>query len=620
MGLTDMPGNHVIFGFTHAPQEWLGHRLPSRLGITPRSVDMGAAGHFYFHASCDDVAESDQVIVLKLGFARSPAGDALSAQQLLDREIVQPHSIDGNAIRGNALVACFSKAEPRFSVYQTLMALPQLYYSRREGGILCATRLTSLLSLLDQVQLNEDAVPMHFMFRLVPGSMTYFRGIQRLFPGQVLSWSDNGLDVRLVQDLRFSGDDATFNRLDSTSIETLHTRMRHVMGAYMGETQQSGHSVSALLSGGVDSSLIQLLINEQSASPEPPPSYSFAVRVPSFEFEVGYAQRASQLLQTRHTFVDISPQTYPDLLTRTIETLGQPDLYNESIPCNLALAEFLASDAPDVQIFFAGQAADALNGVSEARKVALFQIAHRIPGSHLAFRLAAALLAARSRSKADGLRRVAQMLDDARALPQKANPAVTIPVDDVATGTTDLKIARRCFGERVVSRCFEYRCALEAEYRDSPSVLEKIHLIDLLTAGYDPAVAVAQLFSAFRRNLVQFYLDEDVIRTTLAFEPGIRFLQGLTTKPLQKQILARRSLAELTRKRKGGTSFNRDLYTWMKQGQLQDMVQAIDLPAFVSRSDYNSMTQRPGPFLWNLLTFDIFRKRVLKEVHNEPFA
>ena len=610
----------MIFGFTQDPQEWLSHRLPSRLGIAPRSVDMGAAGHFYFHASCGDVAESEQAIALKLGFARSSAGCSLSAQQLLHQKIVQPHSIDSNAIRGNALVACFSKVEPRFSVYQTLMALPQLYYTRLEGGILCATQITSLLSLLDQVQLNEDAIPMHFLFRLVPGPMTYFQSIQRLFPGQALSWSDHGLDIRLVQDLRFPGDGATFNRVDSTSIEALHGRMRQVMGAYLGEAQPTGHSAATLLSGGVDSSLIQLLINEQPASSEPPPSYSFAVRVPSFEFEVGYARYASRLLQTRHTFVDISPQAYPDLLTRTIETLGQPDLYNESIPCNLALAEFLASGAPDVQIFFAGQAADALNGVSEARKVALFETANRFPGSHLAFRLASALLAAWSPSKADGLRHVAQMLADAHAAPQATNPAVTVPTDYVATGTTNLQIARRCFGERVVSKCFDYRRALEAEYRDSPSVLEKIHLIDLLTAGYDPAVAVAQLFSAFRRNLVQFYLDEDVIRTTLAFKPGVRFLQGLNTKPLQKQILARQSLAELTLKRKGGTSFNRDLYAWMKQGQLQDMVQAIDLPGFVSQSDLHDMARRPGPFLWNLLTFDIFQKRVLKEVHNEPFA
>lgn len=620
MNSTDQSGNHVIFGLTRHPQEWLRQRLPSRLGITPRSVDMGAAGHFYFHASCGDVAESEHAIALKLGFARSPAGRSLSAQQLLDQKIVQPHGIDNSAIRGNALVACFSKTEPRFSVYQTLMALPQLYYTRLESGLLCATRLNSLLSLLDKVQLNEDAVPMHFMFRLVPGPMTYFRGIERLFPGQVLSWSDRGLDVRLVQDLRFPDNGATFDRVDSPSIEALHTRMRQVMGAYLGETQPSDHSAAALLSGGVDSSLIQLLINEQPASSEPSPSYSFAVRVPSFEFEVGYAQHASRLLQTRHTFVDISPDAYPDLLSRTIETLGQPDLYNESIPCNLALVEFLASGVPDIHMFFAGQAADALNGISEARKVALFEAANRFPGSGVAFRLASDLLAAWSPSKAEGLRHVAKMLAEAHAAPRAANPAVTVPTDYVATGTTDLQIARRCFGERVVSKCFDYRRTLEAEYRDSPSVLEKIHLIDLLTAGYDPAVAVAQLFSAFRRDLVQFYLDEDVIRSTLAFTPGVRFLQGLNTKPLQKQILARRSLAELTRKRKGGTSFNRDLYAWMKQGQLRDMVQAIDLPAFVSRPDFDGMTQRPGPFLWNLLTFDVFQKRVLKEVHNEPFA
>jgi hypothetical protein len=597
-------GDFAVFGFTPDSEGFLKQRLQARLGINPRTIKFGSSCHFFFYTCYGDVAESEEAFALKLGSVRSVSKSPLSTQRLLEQKLIKPDFIDHSAFRGNALVACFSKTRPCFSLYQTLMALPQLYYTRMEEGILCATDLRWLFPLLGQLQLNAEAIPMHFLFDFLPGPLTYFRDIWRLFPGQMLKWENGDLKVRRVRDLRQSLRNRRVKRLDAASIEALYESMREVMGAYVAEIRENGQGLGNLLSGGVDSSTLQLLINELHPPAKRPLSFSFAVRAPSLEFEIEYARHASALLQTQHTFADIFPQDYPDLLIRTIETLGQPSLYDRSDPCKLALAEFLALNAPDTHCFFAGQGADALHGLPQAKHIALFELARKIPGSRLAFELMIALLTLWSRDKARSLRGVARMLADAD-IPE----SLRAPPNNVAI--SDFEMVRRCFGDEELAKAINYRLNLETDYLNSSSILEKWHVIDLLTAGYEPAVVGGQLFSARHKRLIQFFLDEDVIGMMFAFSPKIRFLQGLKTKPILKGILAGRSYSALTKKKKGSTVTNRQFSEWVKGGPLQEMVRAIDIPGFISKSAFDEMVKHPTGLLWDLLTFDIFQKHVL---------
>ena len=131
----------TIFGFSKEPENLLKRRLSERLGVVPTTLDFGNAGHFFFYAPYGDVAETEQALALKLGFVRSPAKSPLSAQQLLAQRIVTPQQIDAAAIRGNSLVACFSKTDPRFVAFKSLMSLPQLYYWASDGELIGSDNL-----------------------------------------------------------------------------------------------------------------------------------------------------------------------------------------------------------------------------------------------------------------------------------------------------------------------------------------------------------------------------------------------------------------------------------------------------------------------------------------------
>lgn len=594
----------MVFGFSQEPETLLKHKLSERLGLSPRIIDFGNAGRFFFYASYGDIVETEQIIAFKLGFARSLTKSPLSTQQLVDQKVVTPHHVDHQAFRGNALVACFSKKEAQFSVYKTLLSLPQLYFSVSGREWIGADNLHYLTTLLDQIDIDEEVIPSHFLFRLAPGPLTILKNVRRLCPGELLTWREGDYRLHRLEDLRFQDDPLSFTRANSDSRNRLYQELEGVIGAYTGDIQKSGQGLANLLSGGVDSSIIQLALNKKLPST---PIQSFSIvpcETPSFEFEVEYARHASTIFNTEHTFVDVTPQEYADLLPQTIEILGQP-VFSDVEPGKLALARFLAERFPHLRFYFVGQGADALFGLKLARKLKIFESIGKIPGSRLALAAAGKVISSFS-VKGRSLSKAALLLSASN------NPHLFIAPPNTVAVYSDIEFARRCFGDETLRRVFEYRRNLEKQYLDSANLIEKVHTIDLLTDSYEVQVQSAQLFQAYQKEQVYPFLDDDIIRAGFAFSPQIRYLDGLRPKPLLKDILEERDLAVIARKPKGASVYTNHVFAWMKSGPLHEMVQAIDPPAFLSRVDFEKLKQKPDYFLWNLLTFDIFKKKVLK--------
>lgn len=595
-------GDFTIFGFTRGPQEFMKQRLLTRLGITPKSIEFGRDAHLFFYTSYGDVAESDEAIALKLGFVRSPTLSPLSTRQLLEQRIVGPGFINNSAFRGNALIACLSKIEPAFSIFKTLIAVPQLYYSVSSTGIVCSDTLRCILNMMSRAELNEDVLPMHFLFRFTPGPFTYFRDVRRILPGEFFRWRDGELSIKLVQDLRFADDNRSFTRDDPHSLRILYESLRGVVGDYMAQIEESGRSPATLLSGGVDSSLLQFLINEQLSKP-PARSISYATRTPGFEFEVEYARQASQLFCTDHTFVDVNPESFPGLLIRSVDILSHPPLL-EPMPAMLAIAEFAQETDFPARFFLSGQAADALFGLEGTQKLKGLNYLRRVPAAASILKGLGMLLEPTTASSR-------MLLKGAEILASADDPHSFVSPSNTITVYVNLDIVRRCFGEQAVRVALEYRRDLAAQYLNSRHYLEKVHVIDLLTDAYEANVQFHQLFLAHRREGLYPYLDEDTLRVAFAFHPNVRYVKGFQHKYLLKKILWQKTRFAAVRKPKGASIFRNDLYAWMRSGPLRALVDDIHLPGFLSRSDYEQLVQQPNLFLWNLLVFDLFQQRVL---------
>jgi asparagine synthetase B (glutamine-hydrolysing) len=441
---------------------------------------------------------------------------------------------------------------------------------------------------------------------MVIGRRTYIRNVYRLFAGEMLTWREGQQHVRLVRTLSSDPRYHSIRRVTPETVTQLEDTMCSAMRAYLADSGQHGLTTATLLSGGVDSSVVQLILN-QLANGTSLPSYSFAVEAAGFKSEFEYASESARLLNTEHTFFRVTPEVYLDKLTRAIEVLARPQLYNEGGPCRFALAEYLASESGTPDVYFEGTGADALFGLLDARQAAIYDVAGRIPGAAPIIKLAAYLWGRRYPDKAHSLGKLAKMLPR-----RPPSAAIEHPLNTVGIAS-DLELMRRAFGDPNLVGVAEERINLARRYLSSANLQENMHTVDLLCAAYEPAAIGGQFFAATRRQLVQFYLDEQVIRSVYAFAPQVRFLKGLTVKPLLKQILAQHGYHAIANRPKRGTRFTRGLLAWMQKGPLAERVRAIKRPDFLSQEEFDKLLAQPTQFLWNVLTWDIFKSNVLSQ-------
>lgn len=592
-------GDFTIFGCTQNPAIFLQHQVPVRLGVAPRIFQPGPLHALFFYTTYGEVAEDDESLVLKLGFLRSLERTAISAQQLLEQGFAKPDAIDSGRLRGNALMACLGKKEISFSVYKTLLGVPQLYYAPIDGGFICSDRLKCIVHLLDRVDLNEDIIPLHFLFRSTPGDLTYYRQIRRLLPGEFLRFTDGKLSLKIVQDFRFPENSGAAGKSEEDTIESLYKDLGDVVTDYISQVEQKGECLANLLSGGVDSSLLQHLINKHTTNP-PARSYSFAVRVPSFSHEIEYAQQASQLFQTRHTFVDIQAEDYPGLISRTIEALAQPPIL-ETEPGMLSIAEFFPLRGGLERYFVSGQGADTVFGLHGDKKLKGLHTFGKIPGARWALRLAGTLL--------KPFKRVSHMfIKGSEILGSDRDPDTFISPANSVVVYADPGVLRRCFGDQPLLNALRFRRELATRYLDSDHYLEKPHVVDLMTDTYELGVQRQQLFLEHGLEQVHPFFDDDILRAGFAIPAGRRYIKGQQPKYLLKEMLHRKTGAAVSRKPKGFSIWEADLMAWMTTGPLNAAIRAIDLPGFINRADFNRLVKNPDYFLWELLVFDLFRK------------
>ncbi|MBU0731083.1 MAG: hypothetical protein KKA70_15215 [Proteobacteria bacterium] len=590
-----------MFGFSKSPVSSLKERLNNRLGISIKVLSYGEYGNIFFHSSCGDIAENETDLVIKLGFIRSKDRVPVSSKGILNGKFTFQNECDHTKIRGNALLASFSKIHPQFSVYKTLISPMQCYYWTDGDDLICSDNLRCLVAAIDNPEIDQRIIPFHFIYRHAPGDLTYYKNIKRLLPGQLFKFDQGKIRLSLIQNFRFEYKNESSNNLVG-DVQQLNKIITEVVHSYLVDIDNRNSSSGNLLSGGVDSSLLQLAINEKTGSK--PRSFSYAlVNTPCFEFEINYAKQASALLETDHTFVEVTPEEYPALIVGAIEALGQPVILDVG-PSMLAISQYLADNFANTRYFFCGQGADTLFGLDIAKKIKIIEMAKRIPGG-VDLMLWGGKLLRPFLSVGQTLVKGANIIKNSDDADYFFAPHNTIAVYH------NLSIARRCFGDDIIKQVFLYRRELEEMYLNSNDYTEKVHTIDLLSDTYEIGVQNSQLFMANDKEQIYPFMDQDIIEASFSINSRGRYINHLQVKPWLKQILNNKGLSQIYKKPKGGSVFTADLYKWMKEGPLKEMVMEIDIPSFLTKKDYDKLVEKPDKFLWALLTFDIFKKKLV---------
>lgn len=542
-------------------------------------------------AGCRLFARFDVAILLR-GFvtdtwSRQPHDLDLLASKLL-RVYRQEGSLHIDGLEGSFSLALVDGKAGKVLLYRNLVGDSNSYYRETSSGVLFGSNLADLIEASgESPRPNHEELPTFFLNRTVPGRNTLFAGYHRLFPGEQLQAKDGKTSVvhrRTLGDLREPrpvGKDA-LERLEAT------------IGRIFQDYQSAEPETINLLSGGVDSSFLQVHWNRVCAEKTQPKSYCVSVNHPRTQGDRDYAVSAAQRLGVVHQFLP-ADESYADYLHETLDATGE-------MHSHVQLAYFLRFgnqlSTHGVKAAILGEGADSLFGTSLATALQSASLVRRMLPLKFLRRGAARLARWLRRERVGGYFDLAEYLHDYERLEH--------PVNKIAV-FADWPAVEACFGKQAVAEAAASRRALLDEYHVPASPLDRTHYAGVLGSSIHISAVVTTLFARSGvRTFTPFY-DSRMLRLVVNLSPRQRF-RFRQPKSLLKRSLERHGFAELAQRSK--KSFGQPIFEWLAPGgQLAPLVDQIDDYPFIDRSALRGQREKPTWFLYNLLCYDRWYKR-----------
>ena len=214
--------------------------------------------------------------------------------------------------------------------------------------------------------LNLPAVQSFLTFAYLPGRETLLRDVHEVLPGRcVRLHSDGSLTEEIYWEPR---------EVDDRRSAGAHAReLRALLEDATVRRLPSGEPVAALLSGGIDSSLVTALAAKLHDHTVRTYSISFGGTTPN---ELAYSGLVAAHCQTRHRVLTVSGEAVAARLAETVALLDCPVGDPLTVP-NLMLAEAVAADG--ARVVLNGEGGDPVFGGPKNLPMLIFELARDDP-------------------------------------------------------------------------------------------------------------------------------------------------------------------------------------------------------------------------------------------------
>ena len=225
-------------------------------------------------------------------------------------------------LNGMFAVAIWDANRRRLVLGRDRLGKKPLVYRHDPGRLLFASELKSLLEVPGLPrEIDFSAVDEYLTYQYVPHPNTIFRGFRKLPPGHVAVYQDDRVSVRPYWTPDFT---AERQISDSQAIEELRGLLESAVRLRM----RSDVPLGAFLSGGVDSSIIVALMQQQSSTPVK----SFTIGFPIKDYdESQYAERVARHLGTEHHALEVQPDAV-GVLSQLAYHYDEPFADSSAIP------------------------------------------------------------------------------------------------------------------------------------------------------------------------------------------------------------------------------------------------------------------------------------------------
>ncbi len=255
------------------------------------------------------------------------------------------------AIHGKFAVALWDDRQRRAVLARDRLGVKPLYWSHVGDLVFFASELKSLLaSNLISSELDLEAVDLFLTLGYVPGPRTLLRGVRKLAPGSTLLVEDG-----TVRQDRYWSYPKPLPERDTRPLEEYADELLDLLRDAVRDRLMGDVPLGAMLSGGLDSSLIVALMAEMS--PSTIRTFSIGYREDPVN-ELADARRVAELFGCEHHELELSVHEDPIDLDTLVLHMDEPvaDISALGFDALSALA------ATHVTVALAGQGADELFG------------------------------------------------------------------------------------------------------------------------------------------------------------------------------------------------------------------------------------------------------------------
>jgi asparagine synthase (glutamine-hydrolysing) len=232
------------------------------------------------------------------------------------------------------------------------IGIKPLYYYAKDGNLIFASELKALMAFGSfKRDIDPEAVPLFLHYQYIPAPRTIFKDTYKLDPGHCLRFNGRELSSEAFSELP---DMAGQSRpLTNNEIDERTEELDELLRAAISDHLVSDVPLGALLSGGIDSSLVVALMQKVSASPVR--TFTMGFEEKGYN-EAPWASKVVEHLGTDHTELYVTPKEALEVIPGLPEIFDEPFADSSAIPtyliCRLARSQVkvvLSGDGGDEQ-------------------------------------------------------------------------------------------------------------------------------------------------------------------------------------------------------------------------------------------------------------------------------
>lgn len=225
------------------------------------------------------------------------------------------------ALNGMFAIALWDRARQRLLLIRDRLGIKPLYYTQTNGQILFGSELKSLVAAGIDRTVSKEALYHYLTYGYVPAPLSIYENTFKLLPGHLAVATDGGIEIKRYWDVKpgerdIRTEEQWLEQLDELLLDAV--RLRLISDVPLG----------ALLSGGVDSSLIVAMMARCSRSRVK--TFTIGFDEASYN-EAQHARTVAERYGTDHHELVVRPQV-ADHFEKIVLQYDEPFADSSAIP------------------------------------------------------------------------------------------------------------------------------------------------------------------------------------------------------------------------------------------------------------------------------------------------